>query len=152
MILPIYYQLIWQPPLHHLYQVGPMFFPTSTCPMQCNVIPPYIFLDLGLYPAYPIRTKEFDLLVSRNHIGYVLGYVYPIPTPHIVGDQHIIVVQPFMNKDRRLVQQQVMTLVTTTTPINIEMHQINDKFSTHVPRRIFVHHPLNGKQPKNSCR
>ncbi len=39
-----------------------------------------------------------------------------------------------------------MTLVTTTTPINIKMHQINDNLSTHVPRRIFVHHPLNGGQ------
>ncbi len=43
-----------------------------------------------------------------------------------------------------------MALVTTTTPINIEIHQIGDKLSTHVPRKIFVHHPLNGGQPRDS--
>lgn len=32
------------------------------------------------------------------------------------------------------------------------MHQINDKLSTCVPRRIFVHHPLNGRQLGNSPR
>jgi hypothetical protein len=43
-----------------------------------------------------------------------------------------------------------MALVTTTTPINIKMHQFNDKLSTHVPRRI--HHPLNGGQLGDSPR
>lgn len=152
MIVPIYYQLVWQPSLHHLYQVGPMFF--LHLHAQCSImsLPLTYFQILVSIQHILLELKDLIFLVSRNHIGYVLRYVSPIPTPHIVGDQHIIVVQPFMNKDRRHVQQQVMALVTTTTPINIEMHQINDKLSTCVPRRIFVHHPLNGRQLGNSPR
>ncbi len=39
-----------------------------------------------------------------------------------------------------------MASMTTTTPINIEMHRTRDNLPIHVPRRSFAHHPLDGKQ------
>ncbi len=38
----------------------------------------------------------------------------------------------------------------TIAPINIEMHWTNDGLPTHVPKKSFAHHPLNGRQPKDS--
>jgi len=35
--------------------------PTSTYPMWYNVIPPFVPLDLSLYPAYQIGTKGLVL-------------------------------------------------------------------------------------------
>jgi hypothetical protein len=40
--------------------------------------------------------------------------------------------------------------MTTTIPINIEIHQINDNLPIHVPHRSFVHHPPDGGQPKDT--
>ncbi len=66
-------------------------------------------LDHILYIVYPTGTKGLDPSISRNYIGYVHGYVYPIPkqpippptyTPHCVGNQFLTMVQPMTNRDR----------------------------------------------------
>jgi hypothetical protein len=46
--------------------------------MWYNVIPPFVPLDLSLYPTYQIGTKGLDSLIFRNYIGYVLGKVYQV--------------------------------------------------------------------------
>jgi hypothetical protein len=70
--------------------------PISTYPMWYNVIPPFVPLDLSLYPTYLIRTKGLDSSSFRNYTSYVLGNVYPVleqfvvpPTyiPNFVGNQ-----------------------------------------------------------------
>jgi hypothetical protein len=52
--------------------------PTSTYPMWCNVIPPFMHVNPGLYLVYPTRTKGFDPSNFRNCTCYVFGYVCPI--------------------------------------------------------------------------
>jgi hypothetical protein len=50
--------------------------PTSTYSMWSNVIPPYVPLNLSLYPAYQIGTKGLDYLILRNYKGSLLGIMY----------------------------------------------------------------------------
>jgi hypothetical protein len=40
--------------------------------------------------------------------------------------------------------------MTTTIPVNIKVHKIDNGLSTHVPNRGFAHQLLNGRQPGNS--
>lgn len=79
--------------------------------MWYNIIPPFMPLNLNLYPVYPTETKGLDLLIIRNYVGYVHGYVYPILeqsmvsrtfTQHIVGNRTMV--QPVTNMDIRHVQ------------------------------------------------
>ncbi len=85
--------------------------------MWYNVIPPFVPLDLNLYPTYQTRAKGFDYLIFKNYTSYVHGSVYLIleqlvvpPTyiPYLVGNQFPIVVQLVTNKDKH-----VITLVLT---------------------------------------
>jgi len=63
--------------------------PTSTYPMWYNVIPPFVPLDLSLYPIYQIGTKGLDSSIFRNYIGYVLGNVYQVPEQLVVPSTYI---------------------------------------------------------------
>jgi hypothetical protein len=63
--------------------------PTSTYPMWYNVIPPFVPLDISLYPTYQIGTKGLDSLIFRNYIGYVLGNVYQVPKQFVVPSTYI---------------------------------------------------------------
>jgi hypothetical protein len=83
--------------------------PTSTYPMWYNVIPPFVPLDLNLYPTYPIGTKRPDSLILNNYTGYVFGNVYRISKqlivpltyiPHFVGNQFLTMVQLMTNRDK----------------------------------------------------
>jgi hypothetical protein len=60
-------------------------------------------LDLSLYPTNLIGTKGFDFSIFKNHKGYVLGNVYPIPEqpvvpptyiPNSIGNQFPTMVKP----------------------------------------------------------
>jgi hypothetical protein len=83
--------------------------PTSTYPMWYNVIPPFVLLDLNLYPTYPTGTKRLDSLIFKNYTSYVFGNVYPISKqpivpltyiPHFAGNQFPTMVQLMTNMDR----------------------------------------------------
>jgi hypothetical protein len=40
--------------------------------------------------------------------------------------------------------------MTTITPINIEIHQIDDNLPIHVRHKSYAHHPPYGGQPKDT--
>jgi hypothetical protein len=63
--------------------------PTSTYPMWYNVIPPFVPLDLSLYPTYQIGTKGLDSSIVRNYIGYVPGNVYQVLEQLVVPSTYI---------------------------------------------------------------
>jgi len=78
--------------------------------MWYNVIPPFVLLDLSLYPT---RTKGLDFMMFRNYMGYVPRYEYlvlekpivpPTHTPHFVGNKFLKMVHLIINRDRELVQ------------------------------------------------
>jgi hypothetical protein len=121
--------------------------------MWSNVIPPFVPLNLNLYPAYQIGTKGFDYLIFRNYTCFVPGIVYRIPEqpivpptyiPFLVGNQFPTVVQPLTNRDKQPIQQLVTVLVPTTI-------QVTTSLPTHIPRGC-DHQPLDGEQPRDSPR
>jgi hypothetical protein len=71
--------------------------PTSTYPMWYNVIPPFVPLNLSLFPAYQTRAKGLDSSIFRNYIGYIPRNVYlvleqlvpPTYIPYSVGNQFL---------------------------------------------------------------
>jgi hypothetical protein len=63
--------------------------PISTYPMWYNVIPPFVPLDLNLYPTYQIGTKGLDSSIFRNYIGYVPGNVYQVLEQLVVPSTYI---------------------------------------------------------------
>jgi len=63
--------------------------PTSTYPMWYNVIPPFVPLDLSLYPTYQIGTKGLDSSTFRSYIGYVPGNVYQVPEQLVIPSTYI---------------------------------------------------------------
>jgi hypothetical protein len=126
---------------------------TSTYPMWYNIIPPFVPLDPSLYPIYPIGTKGFDLFVFRNYINYEHGNVYLIPkqpivpptyTPHYVGNQSLIMVQPITSRGRQLNQQ----LITTPIPSIV---LVNTNLPTYIPKGS-PHRPPDGGQLGDSFR
>ncbi len=83
--------------------------PISTNLMWYKVIPPFVPLDLSLYPAYPIGTKGLYSIIFRIYVAYVLGNVYPIPeqlvvpptyTPYYVGNQFPTMVQLVTSRNK----------------------------------------------------
>jgi hypothetical protein len=46
--------------------------------MWYNVVPPFVPLDLSLYPTYPTITKGFDSSIFKNSTGHVPRNVYLI--------------------------------------------------------------------------
>jgi hypothetical protein len=72
--------------------------PISTYPMWYDVIPPFMPLDLSLYPTYQIGANKLDSSIFRNYIGYVPRNVYlileqpvvpPTYVPYSVGNQFL---------------------------------------------------------------
>jgi hypothetical protein len=63
--------------------------PTSKYLMWYNIIPPFVPLNLNLYPTYPTGTKGLDFLIFRNYTSYVLKNVYPILEQLIVPPTYI---------------------------------------------------------------
>jgi len=57
--------------------------------MCYNVIPPFVPLDLNLYPTYPTRTKGLDSSIFMNYTGYVPRNMYPIPKQPLVPPTYI---------------------------------------------------------------
>ncbi len=121
--------------------------------MWYNIIPPFMPLDLSLYPTYPIGTKGLDSSIFKNYTCYVHGNLYPIleqlivpPTyiPYSIGNQFPTMVQIVTNKDKQHVQQPVTALVPTTIYVTISL-------LTHIPRR-FDHQPSDGRQLIDSPR
>jgi hypothetical protein len=125
--------------------------PTSTYPMWFNVIPPFVPLDLSLYPTYPIGTKGTNSLIFRNYTCYVFRNVYLILEQHVVpptyipnsiGNQFHIVVQLVISKDMQHVQYLVTALMPTTIHVTTTL-------PTYVPRR-FDHQPPDEGEPRYS--
>jgi hypothetical protein len=78
--------------------------------MWNNVIPPFVPLNPNLYPTYFTKTNGLDPSIFRNYTSYVFRYVYPILeqhvvppiyTPHTIGNQFPIMVQPTTSRDIR---------------------------------------------------
>ncbi len=78
-VVPLNYQTTWSQLVTPIVRSKNNMLPTSTYPMWYNVIPPFMPLNLSLYLVYLTGTKGLDPLNFRNCIGYVFGYVYPIP-------------------------------------------------------------------------
>jgi hypothetical protein len=53
-------------------------------PMWYNVIPPYLFLDLNLYPGYFNEMKMFELVNPRTTTISMAWYPYPRPNQPIM--------------------------------------------------------------------
>jgi hypothetical protein len=111
--IPINYQTTWSQLVTTIVPCKTNMLPTSTYPMWYNVIPPFVPLDLSLYPIYPIGTKGTNSLIFRNYTCYVFRNVYLVPEQHVVpptyipnsiGNQFHIVVQLVTSKDMQHVQ------------------------------------------------
>jgi hypothetical protein len=77
-----------------------------------NFIPPFVPLDLSLYPIYQIGAKGLDSSIFKNYTCYVPRNVYliheqhvapPIYIPKFVGNQFPTMVQLVISKNRQLV-------------------------------------------------
>jgi hypothetical protein len=118
-IVPINYQITWSQPVTPIVPSKTSMLSILTYPMWYNVIPPFVPLDLILYPAYPTGTKGLDSLIFRNYTWYVPRNVYPIPKQHVVPPTHIpnfignqfpTVVQLVTSKDKQPI---VLSMLTT---------------------------------------
>jgi len=123
MVVVVNYQTTWSQLVTLIVLGKTSMLPTSTYPMWYNVIPPFVPLDLNLYPTYQTRAKGLDSSIFRNYTSYVSGNVYLILEqlvvpltyiPYLVGNQFPIVVQLVTNKDKELIQQHVITPMLTT--------------------------------------
>jgi hypothetical protein len=78
-IVTFNYQTTWSQLVTPIAQNKNNMLPTSTYPMWCNVIPPFMHVNPSLYLVYPTGTKGLDSSNFKNCTSYVFGYVYPIP-------------------------------------------------------------------------
>ncbi len=65
---------------------------------------------------------------------------------HQIQMQHISVAKLVNNKYKRPILWQATVSMTTIALNNIKIRQTSDSLPTHVPRRNYVHHPLDGRQ------
>jgi hypothetical protein len=87
--------------------------------MWYNVIPPFVPLNLTLYPTYQTETKGLDSSIFRNYTSYVHGNVYLIPEqpivpqyiPYSIGNQFPTMVQLVTNRDKQHVTTLMLTIV-----------------------------------------
>jgi hypothetical protein len=63
--IPINYKTTWSQLVIPIVPSQISVLPSLTYPIWYNVIPPFVPLDLSLYPAYLIRTKGFDSSTLR---------------------------------------------------------------------------------------
>ncbi len=117
-IILVNYQTTWSEPVAPIVPGKTNMLPTSTYPMCYNVIPPFVPLDLSLYPTYPIGTKGLDSSTFRNYTGYVHGSVYPIPEQLIVRLTYI----PNSIRNQILIMVQQMTRRTNNLFSNMLLH------------------------------
>jgi len=66
-VILINYHTTWSQPITPIASGKTILLPISTYPMWYNVIPPFMPLNINLYPTYLTKTKGLDSLIFKNY-------------------------------------------------------------------------------------